>query len=496
MKKKFLHIVPARYFILFLLLALLANKHSLAQKVSLSDFAVYANPDTTSKDFRHGSSANDGVEIHSNSKILSGNVGSYYSIKTTGPVNIYGDMHSANIINLAWNNIVKGNITSAGKNCGYNQNAFAAGNGFLLQGNLDIKGNISVSKYSNSAINGTVTHPAGTYYKGPAPLGGEVIANPVLPILPANAPITNFKAAGKKDITKTQTLTPGAYGEIKLNGNSTITFSGPGVYIFSSISNTGFFNNFVFDFKNSPDGVFQLQIQGDVNLGKFQAILKNGGNASRIYAETHGDGRSCHYGMYAWSMENCSKYRSTWKGTIYAPYGGINIGSSSGRSEIEGALWSRKKIIIKNGVEIKLAAFQSCIPPDADAGDDRVVACTDSSTVILNGSSATPDVTYSWQAIDSGHIVSGASTAKPVVSKAGAYVLTITAPGGCAATDTVIVTSSCIVPYYPPPDGGKTTDVIGSELNALYDNFGTVQDTMQNIFVILSDSVLIDIVAK
>jgi hypothetical protein len=139
------------------------------------------------------------------------------------------------------------------------------------------------------------------------------------------------------------------------------------------------------------------------------------------------------------------------------------------------------KVTIKNGVEIKLAALQSCTPPGADAGEDRVVGCTDSSTVILNGSSSTPGAQFSWQAIDSGFIVSGADSSKPTVSKGGNYVLTVSVAGGCKSTDTVFVTASCIVPYYPPPDGGKTHDLIGSELNALYDNFGTVQDTAQNI---------------
>ena len=115
--------------------------------------------------------------------------------------------------------------------------------------------------------------------------------------------------------------------------------------------------------------------------------------------------------------------------------------------------------------------------------------------MILNGSSPTPGVQFSWQAIDSGFIVSGADSPKPTVSKGGNYVLTVTVATGCKSTDTVFVTSSCIVPYYPPPDSGKTHDLIGSELNALYDNFGTVQDTAQNIFTLLHDSVMVDVIA-
>ncbi len=492
MKKFSLPVNCIYYSIFFACFILCGNIKSSAQNLSLPQFVIYVNP--IGQGVQQGNS-NYGVEIHNNSKILSGSVGSYYSINTTGAVNIFGDVHSGSTINLASYNIIKGNVTTAANGCDHNKNAFTAGNGFSLQGNLDVNSNISINKYNNSAVNGKVTHPAGTSYYGPVPSGGEVIGKPSIPTLPANAQITNFKPAGKTNITNTQTITPGAYGQIKLNGNSTITFSGAGVYIFSSISNSGDVNKFVFDFKNSSDGIFQLQIQGDADLGAFQAILKNGGSASRIYTETHGNGQSCHYGAYAWTMDNCTKDTSRWKGTIYAPYGGINIGSSTGNSNIEGALWSGTKITINNGVQVQLAAYQTCTPPNADAGDDRVLGCTGSPTVTLNGSSTTPNVQYSWKTIDSGFIVSGSNTPNPVVSKAGTYVLTVTAAGGCSATDTVVVTSSCIVPYYPPPDSGKTHDLIGSELNALFDNGNTVQDTAQNIFTLLGDSVIIDVIA-
>ena len=481
------------YVILSCLFVVFVNGHGLAQNLSLSDFVIYANADTGSQNPNKNILNSKGVEIHDNTQILSGNIGSNYFIRTTGPVNINGDLHSADYIDLAWNNVVKGNITSAGNN-NFDQNAFKADLGFSLQGNLDINGNIIIRR--NSTVNGTVTHPSGTSYTGPSPSGGEVTGTPSIPVLPPNPKITQFNPAGTQNITESQTITPGSYGAIKLNNNSTIVLSGPGVYTFKSILALGDLTKFVFDFNNSPDGVFILQIYGDVNLGRFRSSLINGGSASRIYAETHGDGKAYGYGTYAWVMDNCITGNSEWLGTVYAPFGGINIGSLTGSSIIEGALWSRAGIKINYGVKVKLASFQSCIPPNADAGDDRVISCTNSSTVILHGSSSTPGVKYNWQAIDSGFIVSRADTATPVVSKAGNYVLTVTTTSGCKATDTVFVKSSCIVPYYPPPDNGKTHDIIGSELNALFDNFGTVQDTAQNIFTLFNDSVLIEIISK
>src|SRR6478735_3852899 len=479
--------------ILFAFFSLFTHITGSAQNLSLPSFVIYVKP--PSQNVQQGVNTSYGVELQGNSKILSGNVGSYYTISTSGPVNIYGGVHRAGTINLALNNLIKGDITSAANNCDFSKNAFVAGNGFSLQGNLDVNGNITISKYYNSVVNGKVTHPVGTYYKGPLPSQGEVTGKPSIPTLPANAPVTGFKAAGTTNITTNKTITPGAYKDIKLDGSKTITFSGPGVYIFSSIANTGDYNKFVFDFKNNTSGVFQLQVHGDVDLGRIQAMLKNGGDASRIYAETHGDGKSCRYGVYAWSMDNCPADTARWQGTVYAPYGGINIGASAGNGNIVGALWSGTKITIGSGVQVQLSPYQTCTPPDADAGDDRVISCIDSSTVILNGSSTTPDVQYSWKTIDTGFIVSGNNTPNPVVSKGGTYVLTVSTSGGCSATDTVIVTSSCIVPYYPPPDGGKTHDLIGSELNALYDNGNTVQDTAQNVFTLLGDSVMIEVIA-
>ena len=157
----------------------------------------------------------------------------------------------------------------------HNKNAFAASNGFSLQGNLDVNGNISINKYNNSTVNGKVTHPAGTSYYGPVPSGGEVIGTAFDTHTSCQCAVTNFKPAGKTNITKTQTITPGAYGPIKLNGNSTITFSGPGVYIFSSISNSGNVNKFVFDFQEQFRWCYSnYKLYGDVNLGQFQAINK------------------------------------------------------------------------------------------------------------------------------------------------------------------------------------------------------------------------------
>ena len=80
--------------------------------------------------------------------------------------------------------------------------------------------------------------------------------------------------------------------------------------------------------------------------------------------------------------------------------------------------------------------------PNVNAGTDAVITCSQTS-VVLNGSSSTPGVTFSYVASGGGNIVSGANTATPTVNAAGTYTLTVTDPvSGCSASDVVVVTSN------------------------------------------------------
>jgi hypothetical protein len=84
--------------------------------------------------------------------------------------------------------------------------------------------------------------------------------------------------------------------------------------------------------------------------------------------------------------------------------------------------------------------------PNVNAGADMVLTCTTTS-VILNGSSSTSGVTFSWSANGGGNIVSGGSTATPTANTAGTYILTVTNPvNGCSAMDSASVTLDNNVP--------------------------------------------------
>ncbi len=93
--------------------------------------------------------------------------------------------------------------------------------------------------------------------------------------------------------------------------------------------------------------------------------------------------------------------------------------------------------------------------PDANAGPDKVLTCTQS-TVMLEGSSDHFDgwASYTWVASNGGNIVSGGHTLTPIVDKAGTYTLTVSdSRGGCDTSDSVVVTEDKEV-----PDIGVTSD--------------------------------------
>ena len=80
-------------------------------------------------------------------------------------------------------------------------------------------------------------------------------------------------------------------------------------------------------------------------------------------------------------------------------------------------------------------------PPNVNAGLDTTLNCVVTS-IVLNGSSTTSGVNYSWSGPG---IVSGNTTATPTINAAGNYTLTVTNPlNGCTANDIVSVTNSSL----------------------------------------------------
>ena len=483
------------FLLLFLFTAFYGNAQS--PQLRITDFVLFGgNANCPNGAQTPCNSPGCAVQLGSSSSVSGGSVGSYRLVKTTGTVTITGNVYSGGTVQLSNGNKVTGKITAANSTA-ITTPAFTAGSNSIFSGNIDINGNITVS---GGTVSGKVTHPSGTTYTGPTPLGGNIVGNPSLPLLPDMPPIAIFPSAGVTDITTSKTITPGAYRNISLSGNKTITLSGPGTYIFKSIKNSGSTNNFVFDFKGSSTGNFIIYIHGDANLCKVSASMTNGGSATRIFTEVHGNGTGDDDDPTAsFRIANGSSSNSAtkWLGTVWAPYAAINIGSGTGNCSITGALWSGTQVNIQSGVSIIYAPFLLCSTPNAKAGNDKSITC-DIPTVTLDGSSTTAGAQYSWTSVGgTGVFVSGANTATPVVSAAGKYVLQVSVNGGCSATDTVVVTDiPCVIPYYPPPANGKVGNLIGAELNSLYLNFGLVTDSAKTIFILKGDSVMIDVISR
>ena len=76
--------------------------------------------------------------------------------------------------------------------------------------------------------------------------------------------------------------------------------------------------------------------------------------------------------------------------------------------------------------------------PSANAGDNAVITCLNNGQVVLDGSSSTQGVTFSWSGPG---IVSGGNTEDVTVNAAGTYTLTVLNPQtGCSSTDQAGVT--------------------------------------------------------
>ncbi|POY35312.1 hypothetical protein C3K47_16135 [Solitalea longa] len=475
----------------FLFIILLIPAFSNGQNLSINDFVLFGgNPQIKSY------AEKPSVILDNGSGVYGGSVGSTNLIKTLGGVKFTCNLYSGGTIYLAKGNIVYGTITATNSS-GASGIILKTASDQYLKTNIDVNGSVNIG---GGNVLGKVTLPKGSTYTGPPPAGGKLFGTPSKPLPPQLPAITYFPNAGTEKITSSQTIKPGCYGVMELGGGQTITFRGAGVYVFSSIKNSGALpNKFIFDLKNDPNGTIKIYVHDDIDLNITQVDFINGCNASKIYTETHGKGSSCKLGDYAFTMNNYSSAGrcSEWFGTVWAPFSGINIGSSSGNSTITGALWSGTKINIQCGVKIIYAPFSECSKPVVNAGNDVTFTCPQTQ-VTLSGSCSTPDVKFLWTAIEGGNILSGADTKSPVVNKKGKYVLTVTSPkGGCTASDTVTVNyTPCILPYYPPPENGKENELIGAELAALAEKGDSISDPQQNIFILNSDSVWVEVIVN
>src|SRR5258705_1694401 len=429
----------------------LAFLNSSAQVTNLSDYVMFSGnggAGTTAP-----GTGGYGVIFGSSSTITGGAIGSYSLVQTTGGATLTTNIFSAGKVILSKGKSLSGRVT-AQNTASLTGNILQTGSGVVLSGVLDVNGNINIT---SGTVSGPV-HLTGTY-TGPTPTSLPITNTPSFPVMPVFPPATVFPAAGDTNITNTRTINPGSYNNVTFANNKTLTFHGPGVYVFNSMNFSGN-NTFVYDFLGSTTGVIKVYVYGNAFLGKFNATLPNGGAASRVFWEVHGTGAGSSSGSDAVTIANGSSGGSgsvKFQGTIIAYNAGILIGSGTGSSQFTGALISRVRVMVETGVSLTWSFFQECSAPVANAGTD-VNFCGSGSAQL--GVAPVAGVSYSWTPATG---LSSSTVANPTVtaSSVGTTVYTVTATvtsTTCSATDQVSVTVNPL----PTPNAGLDVSFCGS----------------------------------
>ena len=91
---------------------------------------------------------------------------------------------------------------------------------------------------------------------------------------------------------------------------------------------------------------------------------------------------------------------------------------------------------------LNISITENFTAPNADAGDNVDVFCSNSVTSLSGSGSAGPGFTYLWQVSNGGHILAGGNTLTPDVDHSGTYTLVVTnTQNGCTASDITTVSS-------------------------------------------------------
>lgn len=339
------------YATMFLGVAIHSNAQ---QQLNLTDFAVWGGSASSNT-----YNSSQGVFI-GNTVAIQGNVGSNHRVTVNNLFSITGNVYSGNI--AAFGNIgkVTGNIFAAKTASNYTGHVITGDYKLTFAGNLTAKGKINLKNLSGSNasfVTGQVAVPAptSTNYVGPTPTGGftNTLSFPILPTMPNSIKFDN--QVGTKNITSTSTITPGKYKKLGLSGSKTITFSGPGNYIFENVDNGTSANKVIFDFKGTTTGTINIFVIKDAKWGRISVSTKNGNFPSRIYTEIHGTG-STNSGI-AFDLTGPLSVPSgsnVWLGNVWAPNGAISVKSLSifNAPHIIGALWSGKKVELDQNLKL------------------------------------------------------------------------------------------------------------------------------------------------
>lgn len=122
-----------------------------------------------------------------------------------------------------------------------------------------------------------------------------------------------------------------------------------------------------------------------------------------------------------------------------------------------------------NTASVSANIVEDITGPEAGAGDDMNVACSNT-IVTLNGTGSTgANYQYLWTASNGGQIQSGANTLTPVIKHAGDFLLKVTnTTNGCFKTSSVVVTANNEPPVVTATGGTFTCLQPSVILNSTY----------------------------
>lgn len=220
-----------------------------------------------------------------------------------------------------------------------NQFAVTVAGAASIQGECRSQHHIQLN--NGAHITGNAIHPAGTniHLGAGATVGANILADPELPPLPAPSVFgsggPNHTGGGNG---QNLTLAPGSYGDVALGGACTLNLSA-GTYYFNSL-HSGNGLDLRLDLQGST---IQIYVTTDAHFGSVDVFFTTLGDASKVYLEAQGSGTATYSAFSAAGG-------SDWRGTVFAPNGGIHFGGSGCCSSFEGHFWSGRFVDLEHGL--------------------------------------------------------------------------------------------------------------------------------------------------
>jgi hypothetical protein len=207
--------------------------------------------------------------------------------------------------------------------------------------NGDARGGENIYLGTNASITGTLirTNSSTLNLNGGASVGSDTHYDTVdFPTFPGPTALTcptGGPNQGSGSNGQTLNLTAGTYGTITTGGTSTINLTTAGDYYFQSVD-TG--NSVNWNILATPVHVY---VCDDMNLGSGADVLPT----------------SLDPGDVSWEVQSTDKHNafvaggsSDWIGDVFAPNGGIHLGSGGGVASFSGRLWAQL-IDMEHGVD-------------------------------------------------------------------------------------------------------------------------------------------------